>query len=190
MMTQNWGLRILLLIESSEDWMPGCWFFMGFWVDTSVGTKKVEDIMPIATGHEREELEAELQVFQECLWVFLPFVFVMYNWITLGLFFLRGKSGLTWMHPLVHLAPRFVLASLSVVILYWRNSGYGEWFLNVRCGIFGRHVSLSSIKFLGFTRERLSVKEAKVRIKVEDSQGSIIKSPFDRKWLHTHHWVS
>ncbi|RWR83072.1 putative cytochrome c oxidase subunit 5b-like protein [Cinnamomum micranthum f. kanehirae] len=30
-------------------------------VDTSVGTKKVEDIMPIATGHEREELEAELQ---------------------------------------------------------------------------------------------------------------------------------
>eukprot|EP00268_Persea_americana_P055479 TRINITY_DN6451_c0_g1_i4.p1 TRINITY_DN6451_c0_g1~~TRINITY_DN6451_c0_g1_i4.p1 ORF type:complete len:234 (+),score=41.78 TRINITY_DN6451_c0_g1_i4:173-874(+) len=29
--------------------------------DTSVGTKKVEDIMPIATGHEREELEAELQ---------------------------------------------------------------------------------------------------------------------------------
>lgn len=24
--------------------------------------KKVEDIMPIATGHEREELEAELQV--------------------------------------------------------------------------------------------------------------------------------
>lgn len=24
--------------------------------------KKVEDVMPIATGHEREELEAELQV--------------------------------------------------------------------------------------------------------------------------------
>ena len=25
--------------------------------------KRVEDVMPIATGHEREELEAELQVF-------------------------------------------------------------------------------------------------------------------------------
>lgn len=25
-------------------------------------SKKVEDVMPIATGHEREELEAELQV--------------------------------------------------------------------------------------------------------------------------------
>lgn len=24
--------------------------------------KRVEDVMPIATGHEREELEAELQV--------------------------------------------------------------------------------------------------------------------------------
>lgn len=24
--------------------------------------KKVEDVMPIATGHEREELEAEIQV--------------------------------------------------------------------------------------------------------------------------------
>lgn len=27
-----------------------------------VTKKKVEDIMPIATGHEREELEAELEV--------------------------------------------------------------------------------------------------------------------------------
>lgn len=25
--------------------------------------KKVEDVMPIATGHEKEELEAELEVF-------------------------------------------------------------------------------------------------------------------------------
>lgn len=25
-------------------------------------SKRVEDVMPIATGHEREELEAELQV--------------------------------------------------------------------------------------------------------------------------------
>lgn len=28
--------------------------------------KKVEDVMPIATGHEREELEAELQVSFYC----------------------------------------------------------------------------------------------------------------------------
>ncbi|KAF7124183.1 hypothetical protein RHSIM_Rhsim12G0193700 [Rhododendron simsii] len=28
---------------------------------TAVSRKKVEDVMPIATGHEREELEAELQ---------------------------------------------------------------------------------------------------------------------------------
>ncbi|GAA0172953.1 oxidase [Lithospermum erythrorhizon] len=29
--------------------------------DNVVSTKKVEDVMPIATGHEREELEAELE---------------------------------------------------------------------------------------------------------------------------------
>lgn len=28
----------------------------------SKGKKRVEDVMPIATGHEREELEAELEV--------------------------------------------------------------------------------------------------------------------------------
>lgn len=31
--------------------------------------KKVEDVMPIATGHEREELEAELEVT-----LFFPFL--------------------------------------------------------------------------------------------------------------------
>lgn len=30
--------------------------------DTAV-KKRVEDVMPIATGHEKEELEAELEVF-------------------------------------------------------------------------------------------------------------------------------
>ena len=30
--------------------------------DNVVSKKRVEDVMPIATGHEREELEAELQV--------------------------------------------------------------------------------------------------------------------------------
>ncbi|KAL0787953.1 hypothetical protein Bca101_004199 [Brassica carinata] len=30
-------------------------------VETSVKKKKVEDVMPIATGHEKEELEAELE---------------------------------------------------------------------------------------------------------------------------------
>lgn len=32
-----------------------------FVADTTI-KKKVEDVMPIATGHEREELEAELEV--------------------------------------------------------------------------------------------------------------------------------
>ena len=35
--------------------------FNTFAVET-VGKKKVEDVMPIATGHEKEELEAELEV--------------------------------------------------------------------------------------------------------------------------------
>lgn len=34
--------------------------------ETSV-KKNVEDVMPIATGHEREELEAELEVIALCL---------------------------------------------------------------------------------------------------------------------------
>jgi hypothetical protein len=33
-------------------------------------TKKVEDVMPIATGHEKEELEAELEV--------IAYVYFMY----------------------------------------------------------------------------------------------------------------
>jgi hypothetical protein len=33
--------------------------------------KRVEDVMPIATGHEREELEAELQVL---------ILFYLVNW--------------------------------------------------------------------------------------------------------------
>lgn len=37
-----------------------CGFVVWFVSGTSV--KKVEDVMPIATGHEREELEAELEV--------------------------------------------------------------------------------------------------------------------------------
>ena len=31
--------------------------------DVSKPKKRVEDVMPIATGHEREELEAELEVY-------------------------------------------------------------------------------------------------------------------------------
>lgn len=30
--------------------------------ESVVSKKRVEDVVPIATGHEREELEAELQV--------------------------------------------------------------------------------------------------------------------------------
>lgn len=37
-------------------------------MSAAMGKKRIEDFMPIATGHEREELEAELQVF------FLPFL--------------------------------------------------------------------------------------------------------------------
>lgn len=36
--------------------------------DTAV-KKRVEDVMPIATGHEREELESELKA------IFFPFLF-------------------------------------------------------------------------------------------------------------------
>lgn len=39
------------------------WFWIGLFVEANTAVKKkVEDVMPIATGHEREELEAELQV--------------------------------------------------------------------------------------------------------------------------------
>ena len=33
----------------------------------TVAKKKVEDVMPIATGHEKEELEAELEVISNLL---------------------------------------------------------------------------------------------------------------------------
>ena len=36
--------------------------------------KKVEDVMPIATGHEKEELEAELEVIPN-LWFSMHFFF-------------------------------------------------------------------------------------------------------------------
>ena len=36
--------------------------FITFAVETVGKKKKVEDVMPIATGHEKEELEAELEV--------------------------------------------------------------------------------------------------------------------------------
>ena len=37
--------------------------FGNVWVDVSKAKVTVEEVMPIATGHEREELEAELEVF-------------------------------------------------------------------------------------------------------------------------------
>lgn len=36
---------------------------MTLWSEVSKTKPKIEDVMPIATGHEREELEAELEVF-------------------------------------------------------------------------------------------------------------------------------
>jgi hypothetical protein len=38
------------------------WFFICCGTGNVATKKKVEDVMPIATGHEREELEAELEV--------------------------------------------------------------------------------------------------------------------------------
>ncbi|KAK4771342.1 hypothetical protein SAY87_031874 [Trapa incisa] len=37
------------------------WAYRGFSSESERTVKKVEDVMPIATGHEREELEAELE---------------------------------------------------------------------------------------------------------------------------------
>ena len=52
------------------------YFLSGFVADSAVskGKKRVEDVMPIATGHEREELEAALEViFFLCYCFFLIF---------------------------------------------------------------------------------------------------------------------
>lgn len=45
--------------------------------------KKVEDVMPIATGHEREEIEAVLEVNYI---LFQPFFFFFFNVCILLLF--------------------------------------------------------------------------------------------------------
>ena len=42
--------------------MNDCYNPFEFAVVGTPATKKVEDVMPIATGHEKEELEAELEV--------------------------------------------------------------------------------------------------------------------------------
>ena len=45
----------------------------------NVATKKtVEDVMPIATGHEREELEAELEVR---LFFTIPFIYYYFFFV-------------------------------------------------------------------------------------------------------------
>ena len=36
----------------------------------TIAKKKVEDVMPIATGHEKEEIEAELEVLPRVFFVF------------------------------------------------------------------------------------------------------------------------
>ncbi|KAF3586333.1 hypothetical protein F2Q69_00031527 [Brassica cretica] len=48
---------------SSSSVTPRC-FSSESGVET-IAKKKVEDVMPIATGHEKEELEAELEVGQQ-----------------------------------------------------------------------------------------------------------------------------
>ena len=42
--------------------------------------KKVEDVMPIATGHEKEELEAELEVIPN-LWFSMHFLKKKHIWL-------------------------------------------------------------------------------------------------------------
>lgn len=63
--TRYFSIYFLSLLFGST---VNCWlrsviffFFFIFFTPGNV-LKKVEDVMPIATGHEREELEAELQV--------------------------------------------------------------------------------------------------------------------------------
>lgn len=57
--------------------------FVLFVAGTSV-KKRVEDVNPVATGHEREELEAELEVI---------FLFINLFWV--GNFFFKN---LVWLH--------------------------------------------------------------------------------------------
>jgi hypothetical protein len=75
----------------------------------------VEDVMPIATGLEREEIEAELQVSPHgrsaCCRRFISynrlFVGKKINFVGLVCFFLyRGRRDSTWTRPSVPLAPR------------------------------------------------------------------------------------
>ena len=40
----------------------------------TIAKKKVEDVMPIATGHEKEELEAELEVLPSSCFLFCSLV--------------------------------------------------------------------------------------------------------------------
>ena len=52
----------------------GEWLLIPFnFAVETIAKKKVEDVMPIATGHEKEELEAELEV--------IPCVFFLSVWV-------------------------------------------------------------------------------------------------------------
>lgn len=63
--------------------------------------KKVEDVMPIATGHEREELEAALQVY-------LFFLFLNINIYEIAIsitnFIYLFREG-TFLKSIIQLAP-------------------------------------------------------------------------------------
>lgn len=65
--------------------------------------KKVEDVMPIATGHEREELEAALQVF-----IFFYFLFLNINIYEISIsitnFIYLIREG-TFLKSIIQLAP-------------------------------------------------------------------------------------
>jgi hypothetical protein len=70
----------------------------------------VEDVMPIATGLEREEIEAELQVSPVAAASFLITGYLLvkkikFCWIWF-VFLYRERRDSTWTRPSVPLAPR------------------------------------------------------------------------------------
>ena len=95
------------------------YFLSWFVADNAVSKekKRVEDVMPIATGHEREELEAALDViFFFVLLLFLDLGFFLFVWLwwrdDYGFDWLVSfREGTFWMQTilLVRLVQRLVL---------------------------------------------------------------------------------
>lgn len=76
-----------------------------------VSKKRVEDVMPIATGHEREELEAELEVSDSCYAFYLNEVVLVVTYCSLvfaGFDLVRDGNLMISTIRLVLLGLRFV----------------------------------------------------------------------------------